>query len=126
AAPAVAAASEELQHALELGRFKPHFTRRSELGVALRAAYARALGGEPADVALTTCTSEGMATVIGGLELARGDEILTSDEEHPGLLGALSAARELRGVDVREAPLDEIPGEVGPRTRLVACSPVGW
>jgi L-cysteine/cystine lyase len=67
-----------------------------------------------------------MAQVIGGLELARGDEILTSDEEHPGLLGALSAARELRGVEVREAPLAELAGEVGPRTRLVACSHVGW
>jgi L-cysteine/cystine lyase len=126
AARAVAAASEELQHELELGRFKPHFVRRGELGSALRAAYARTLGCEPGDVALTTCTSEGMATVIAGLELARDDEILTSDEEHPGLLGALSAARELRGVDVREVPLHEIPGEVGPRTRLVACSHVGW
>ena len=126
AARTVAAASEELQHELELGRFKPHFARRSEVGVALRAAYARALGCEPADVALTTCTTEGMATVIGGLELARGAEILTSDEEHPGLLGALSAARELRSVDVREVPLHELPGEVGPRTRLVACSHVGW
>ena len=56
-------------------------------------AYARALGCEAEDVALTTCTSEGMAQVIAGLELARGDEILTSDEEHPGLLGALGAAR---------------------------------
>ena len=37
--------------------------------------------------------------MIGGLELGPGDEILTSDEEHPGLLGALGAARELRGVE---------------------------
>jgi len=67
-----------------------------------------------------------MAQVIGGLQLARGDEIVTSDEEHPGLLGALSAARELRGVDVREVPLGEVANAVGPRTRLVACSHVGW
>ncbi len=103
-----------------------HFERRSELGGELRAAYARALGADPADVALTTCTTEGMAQAVGGLDFARGDEILTSDEEHPGLLGALSAARALRGVDVREVPLAEIANAVGPRTRLVACSHVGW
>ncbi len=32
--------------------------------------------------------------MVGGLALEPGDEILTSDEEHPGLLGALAAARE--------------------------------
>jgi selenocysteine lyase/cysteine desulfurase len=126
AARAVAAASEELQRELEQGRAKPHFARRTELTDALRSAYARTLGCETADLALTTCTTEGMAQVIGGLELAVGDEIVTSDEEHPGLLGALSAARELRGVTIREAPLAEIVIAIGPRTRLVACSHVGW
>src|SRR4029077_3959916 len=53
-------------------------------------------------------------------------EILTSDEEHPGLLGALSAARELRNVSIREVPLAQIAEAVGERTRLVACSHVGW
>ena len=67
-----------------------------------------------------------MAQVIGGLQLNRGDEILTSDEEHPGLLGALSAARELHGVDVREVPFAELAEAVGTSTRLVACSHVGW
>ena len=51
---------------------------------------------------------------------------MTSDEEHPGLLGPLGAARELRGVSVREVPLAEVANAVGPRTRLVACSHVGW
>jgi L-cysteine/cystine lyase len=125
-ARAVQASAQELQRELREGRATAHFERRSELGGQLRAAYARALGADPADVALTTCTTEGMAQVVGGLDLARGDEILTSDEEHPGLLGALSGARELRGVDVREVPLAEIANAVGPNTRLVACSHVGW
>ncbi len=123
---AVEAATKELERELRDGRAKAHFERRTELGTQLRAAYARALGAEETDVALTTCTSEGMAQVIGGLELGRGDQILTSDEEHPGLLGALTAARDLRGVEVREAPLAELAEAVGPRTRLVACSHVGW
>ncbi len=78
---------------------------RSELKDALRARYAALLGAQPADVSLTTCTTEGMAQVIVGLELGAGDEILTSDEEHPGLLGALSAARDVRGVSIRMVPL---------------------
>ncbi len=125
-ARAVHAAALELERELSDGRATAHFERRSELSTALRAAYAAALGADAADVALTTCTTEGMAQVVGGLELGRGDEILTSDEEHPGLLGALSAARELHGVTVREVPLAEVADAVGPSTRLVACSHVGW
>jgi L-cysteine/cystine lyase len=125
-ARAVQASAGELVRELHEGRAMAHFERRSELSGELRAAYARALGADAADVALTTCTTEGIAQVIGGLDFSRGDEIVTSDEEHPGLLGALSAARELRGVDVREVPLEEVASAVGPRTRLVACSHVGW
>lgn len=125
-ARAVQASANELQRELGEGRAMAHFERRSELSGELRAAYARALGADPADVALTTCTTEGMAQVVGGLDFAHSDEILTSDEEHPGLLGALSAAHALHGVDVREVPLAEIANAVGPRTRLVACSHVGW
>jgi selenocysteine lyase/cysteine desulfurase len=123
---AVDAAAAMLARELSEGRAQEHFQRRSDLGARLRAAYAGALSCDPADVALTTCTTEGMAHVIAGLSLGAGDEILTSDEEHPGLLGALAAAREERGVQVREAPLQALAGEVGPRTRLVACSHVGW
>jgi selenocysteine lyase/cysteine desulfurase len=125
-ARAVAAAAAELERELQDGRAHAHFERRTELTDALRALYAGALGCAPGEVALSTCTTEGMAQVIGGLQLGRGDEILTSDEEHPGLLGALGAARELRGVSVREAPLAELAEAVGPRTRLLACSHVSW
>ena len=55
--------------------------------------------------------------MIDGLELRAGEEILTSDEEHPGLLGALGAARELHGVSVRVAPFEEIAERGGERTR---------
>jgi selenocysteine lyase/cysteine desulfurase len=123
---AVAAARAELERECNEGRAQAHFERRSELRSRLRGAYASALGADPEDVALTTSTSEGMAHVIAGLELGPEDEIVTSDEEHPGLLGALGAARELRGVSVRQAPLGELAEAVGPRTRLVTCSHVGW
>ncbi len=126
AARAVAAAQAELERELAKGRTTSHFQRRGELGEALRAAYARALRCESADVSLTTSTTEGLAQVVTGLALSPGDEILTSDQEHPGLLGALAAARDIAGASVREVPLALIAEEVGPATRLVACSHVSW
>ncbi len=125
-ARAVRAAAQELRREAEDGRGRAHFERRAELSGQLREAYAAVLGCEPSELALTSCTSEGIAQIIGGLELGRDDEILTSDEEHPGLLGALAAARDIKGVTIRMAPLPEIANAVGPRTRLVACSHIGW
>lgn len=125
-ARAVAAATAELGRERDGGRWRAHFERRRELSGAVRAGYATALGADPSDVALTTSTSDGLALVIGGLGLATGQEVLTSDEEHPGLLGALQVARELAGVEVRQVPLDQMADSVGPNTALVACSHVGW
>jgi L-cysteine/cystine lyase len=125
-AVAVAAATRELEREVAQGRAGAHFQRRAELASELRSAYARVLSCPAADVALTTCTTEGIAQTIVGLALGRDDEILTSDEEHPGLLGALAAAHELNGVGIRAVPLSAIAQALGPRTRLVACSHVGW
>ena len=51
--------------------------------------------------ALTTCTTEGIATVVAGF--GRGDTIVTSDEEHPGVYGPLAQARR-RGAEIVGAP----------------------
>jgi selenocysteine lyase/cysteine desulfurase len=125
-AAAVSAAADELQREAQQGRAQRHFERRTELCGTLRSAYASMLACATEDLALTTCTSEGIAQVVGGLELHAGDEILTSDEEHPGLLGALAGARELRGVSIRTVAMAQLAEAVDARTRLVACSHVGW
>ena len=92
----------------------------------LRSAYASVLGCTAADVALTTGTSDAVARVVAGLDLRDGDEVVTSDEEHPGLWGPLLGVSERHGVAIRRVPLDAVADAVGPRTRLVACSHVGW
>jgi selenocysteine lyase/cysteine desulfurase len=125
-AAAAQAGAGELQGEAEHGRAGAHFERKQELKELLRDAYSRALGCNPSEIALTTCTSEGLASVIDGLGLRAGEEILTSDEEHPGLLGALAAARDLYGVSVRMAPFELLVEAVGDKTRLVACSHVSW
>jgi L-cysteine/cystine lyase len=105
---------------------RPYIEEVMGLADRLRAGYAEVLGCAPSEVALTGSTTDGVNTVIGGLDLHDGDEILTSDEEHPGLLAPLGRAVRRHGVRVRMVPFAEIAGEVTPRTRLVACSHVSW
>lgn len=92
----------------------------------LRAGYARVLGCDPTDVALTGSTTDGVNTVLAGLSLRPGDEIVTSDEEHPGLLAPLGRLKRVAGVTVTVAPLEQIAEAVTSATRLVACSHVSW
>jgi len=121
------AAQAELRDALENGRgAKAQFDRALDLADRLRVRIAGLFGCEAWEVALTGATTDGVNTVISGLDLGRGDEVLTSDEEHPGMLAPLGLARRRRGVTVRTVPFDELAGEVGPHTRLVACSHVSW
>ena len=123
APPAAAAEVERQAHA---GRGPGSYPRRLELQDRQRHGYAGLLGADPVDVALTTSTSEGIARAVAGLGLARGDEVVTSDEEHPGVLGPLQAARDLAGVSVRQVPLARVADAVGPHTRAVVCSHVSW
>ncbi len=128
--PLPSAAVEAARDALELearaGRTHENHERKGELEGELRTAYAALLGCGGEELALTTSTSEGISLVVSGMALGAGDEILTSDAEHPGLLGALQAARDLHGVSLRSVPLAELPAAVGPNTRLLACSHVSW
>ncbi len=121
------AARAELAAALEQGRAaKAQFERLSELAGTLRGRLAARYGATPGEVAITGATTDGVNAVIGGLDLRPGDEILTSDEEHPGLLAPLALARDRHRVAIRTVPFAEIANEVTPATRLVACSHVSW
>ena len=117
----------QLRRELEQGRLgRPHFETLIGRAGELRDRLAEALGCDPLEVALTRSTTDGVATVLATLELGPGDEVLTSDLEHPGLLAPLELARRRRGFDVRFVPFDELASEVGSRTKLVACSHVCW
>jgi L-cysteine/cystine lyase len=124
---AAEAATAQIERELVDGRAgRPHFERIVAIGTRLREAYAGVLGAAASDVALTRSTTDGMSTILSALPLGPGDEVLTSDEEHPGLLAPLELARRRRGFDVRFVPFGEVAAEVGSRTRLVACSHVSW
>ena len=124
---ALEAASARMGLVLAQGRAGDEHARQlRSLDAALRRRYAAALGCDVDEVALTGSTSDGINTVLAGLHLRRRDEILTSDEEQLSMLAPLAAIAKRYGVDVRTVPFDQVAGEVGPRTRLVACSHVSW
>ena len=124
---AAKAAQAELRTTLDEGRGgAAQFERTEQLVGELRGRVAGLFGCWPQEVALTGATTDGVNSVLWGLDLRDGDEVLTSDEEHPGLLAPLAALRERRGVRVRVVPFAELPGEVTSATRLIACSHVSW
>jgi L-cysteine/cystine lyase len=79
-------------------------------------------------------THEGVNTALWGLELDAGDNLVTTDEEHPGVLVPLRHLRDRRAIDVRVAPwgaddeafVDAIGHVVDARTRAVVISHVSW
>lgn len=125
---AVEAVERRINADAQTGRAgRAYFDELMELASRARAGYAHLLGCSEADVALTGSTTDGVNTVIAGLDLRAGDEILTSDQEHPGLLAPLGLARRRHDVTIRMVPFGELAGEVMPgKTRLVACSHVSW
>jgi L-cysteine/cystine lyase len=124
---ALAAAERDLHEQLERGRSgRELFERQIERIDELRDRIAGLLGAEQADVAITGSTTDGVNAALHALDLSPGDDVLTSDEEHPGVLGPLATARDTRGVNVRVAPFDELPDAVLPDTRLVVTSHVSW
>jgi len=75
-------------------------------------------------VALTDSTTRGIQIVVAGLGLGPDDEVVTTDEEHFGLIGELRASG--ARVAVTEADEEKLLAAVTPRTRLVAVSHVLW
>ncbi len=119
------AVSGELERDFRDGRSGgPNFTRVMELREQVRARIATMVGAEPLQVALTTSTTDGCNIVLGGLGLGPDDEIVTTTDEHFGLLGALATSG-ARIVVVAPDP-DAIRAAVTPRTRLLALSQVIW
>jgi len=119
----IEAVREEVELQAVEGRHAAYFARGAELRRRQREAYARLLGCLPEELALTTCTSEGIATVVAGF--GRGDRIVTSDEEHPGVHGPLAQAR-ARGAEIVVAPFERLPDAVDAATTAVVCSHVSW
>ena len=122
---AVEAAQKSLERDLEEGRSGTGYIEEiREQRERIRSAIAAVLGTTAELVALTESTTRGCQIVISGLGLGPDDEVVTSADEHFGLLGPLhgSGAR----VVIAEADEEALLAAVTPRTRLIAVSHVLW
>ncbi len=90
----------------------------------MRAHLGALVGADPLQVALTASTTDGCNIVLAGLDLEPGDEIVTTTDEHFGLLGALGASPAT--VVVVDPDPEAIRAAVTSRTRLLALSQVLW
>jgi L-cysteine/cystine lyase len=109
----------------------PYFDRALALRDEVRAKLAATVGISAENLTLATSTTNGCNIVVAGLGLTAEDEVVTTDGEHFGLIGALAVSpARVRVAKVRELPpedaLDVLLAEVGPRTRLLALSEICW
>jgi L-cysteine/cystine lyase len=125
ARPTIDAMQAELGADAERGRLgKEYFDRVLALRERVRERVAALVGVVPGQVALTASTTDGCNIVLAGLELGPDDEIVTTADEHPGLLLPLHASG--AHVVVAGPEPEEILGAVTARTRLLALSHVLW
>jgi len=121
-----------LERDLREGRSsKEYFETLLEGREELRRELSRFLETAPENIALANSTTEGCNVVLTGLGIGPGDEVVTTDSEHPGLFGGLTASgADLRVVEVRDLPaaevLDALNAAITDETRLIALSHVSW
>jgi len=72
-----------------------------------RAAVAAVMVADPADIALTHSTTDGLNLVATSLPWRPGDRVLTTTQEHPGGLGPLVALRDRLGVELECVDVDD-------------------
>lgn len=98
-----------------------------------RTALAAYLGCQRDDVTLTHNATEAIGIVASGLDLKAGDEVLTTNQEHPSGRGAWQVRRARHGVEIREVEIplppkspeqlaDLLISAIGPRTRVLSFS----
>src|SRR6478736_4998176 len=132
AQPTLDAIDERARADQEQGRGgRAWFDSVLELRARVRQKLAALIGTTPESLALTSSTTDGCNVVVAGLGLQPGDEVVTTNSEHPGLLlplavsGAAVRVADVANKSTAEA-LDRITALVGPKTRLLALSHVLW
>jgi L-cysteine/cystine lyase len=129
--PMPEAAGEAMRRELAESLTRPRITKAAFDGLfavrdRTRAALARTVAAPPEQLALTSSTTQGVGLVVAGIDWSAGDEVITTTEEHQGLLSPLDVAARRRGVVVRAVPAEQLESAVGPSTRMVAVSHVLW
>jgi isopenicillin-N epimerase len=132
---AVLAEQQRLRDELESNPVEFLARRLPERLDAARVRLAAFLGADPESLVFVANATTGVNTVLASLELAPGDEIVTTDHLYNACRNALDATAARRGATVRiaqlpfpgatrEGVLDAVLAAVGERTRLVVVDHV--
>jgi L-cysteine/cystine lyase len=96
-----AAMDEQARRELNVGRSHPsQFAEALERMEEARAGVAAVMVADPADIALTHSTTDGINLALGALTWRAGDRVVTTTHEHPGALGPLIALQARLGVEL--------------------------
>ncbi len=101
-----------------------------ERGEAARAVFARLVGGEPDEVAVTTSVSAGLSAFASAVDFGERPRVVISDFEFP-TAGQIWHAQELRGAEVvhvhpdgAEIPVERFEEAIDERTAVVSITAV--
>ena len=72
----------------------------------VRGAVGQFLNAPAADIALTQNATMGMNFLANGLDLAAGDEVISTDQEHGGCISPWRLLAKRRGIVLKELPLE--------------------
>ena len=132
----VQAMQERLQDEWQQGRLGMEmFEKMRNIHTSARQGVARLLHAESDEIALTGNTSEGLNIICYSQNWREGDEVITTNHEHMGLLGPLYQLSNRYGVVIRFADISErgdrpilkaVADLVTPRTRLISLSHISW
>jgi L-cysteine/cystine lyase len=128
------------EHAKELTPTRidaDHFPAMARARDEVRRAVAAAINAAPDDIAVTHRTTEGMFITILGYRWLPGDELLTTNIEHPEALQACYLAKRRYGVQVKMVNVGLGGGDpaeivrafeerITPRTRMIMLSHVSF
>ena len=129
------AADATARRELQQGRIVPGASvQNRERNRRFAAMAAEIFGADSDEIALTHSATEGLGTALMGMTWSPGDEIITTFEEHPGLLLPLALLARRFGVITRyanigdgsSAVIEALASRITSRTRVIAVSHVLW
>ncbi len=99
----------------------------------IRTKVARILGCDAAEIAITDNVTHGMSYLANGITLQAGDEVVTTDQEHPGGKGGWLVKEKRYGVVFKQVPIakpakdanelyDSIVKTFTPKTKVLMLS----
>lgn len=109
---------------------------RDQVGT-VKKSLARLFGSSPDEIALVRNTTEALKTVLYGIPLNPGDEVLTTTHDYSSMVSALRQRERKEGIKLVEVPapfpagsLDElvkvIEGGITPKTRVILVSHITY